>query len=568
MQLLIQMGLIRKLSISIALSSIAIICHAQSVYLPLNGYSSHVLDRMEIKQGRLSTPAEFTTSSKAFKRQSIALYVDSFNTSGIKLSKQDYFNLAYLQTDNFEYTQSDQTKIKKLIWGTPFYKYKASLYAIREKDLTIVLNPVAYLQGGYDAGLGRETYVDQRGVDIRGSIGKHVAFYTQVTNENQLVQSWNLDYYNAYRVLPGEAFLKTAAPGKYNYSNATGYVAIQMGPYFDFQFGHSRNFIGNGYRSLMMSDFSRDHLYGRLNTRIWKINYTNIWGQLYDYTGTSQNRPTRRHYFATTYLNTNLTRNLNIGFFQTISFDRDSGFQNNGYDWQYLNPIIFYKPIENGLNSPDKTILGTDVKYNFARHFSLYGQFVLSELRLGDMLARNGWHGNKFAYQLGIKYIDVVGIQNLDLQLEYNVARPYMYTSFRSANAYVNYNQNMAHPLGANFKEAVMIWRYQPATKWMITSLTLFSQYGNDTNGSNWGKDIRKSYRNLEREYGNTIGQGVKTEQLTTNILVSYMLWHNLFIDAQVTYRKTTSALPLFANETFWGAITVRLNLNQRVAHY
>ncbi|MCU0442123.1 MAG: hypothetical protein MUE96_06970 [Bacteroidia bacterium] len=546
----------------------ALYAQSQSVYMPLNSYGAHVLDRMEIKQGRLSTPAEFMTGAKAYKRKSIALYVDSLNTSGIKLSKQDYFNLSFLQTDNFEYTNAEHTQSKKPIWKTPLYKYKASLYAIRVPDLTLVFNPVAYLQAGYDQDLGKQTFVNGRGLDIRGTIGKNVAFYTQVTDEIQQVQSWNLDYYNAYRVLPGEAFLKTTAPGEYNYINATGYVAIQMGKYFDFQFGHGRNFIGNGYRSLMMSDFSRDHLFGRLNTRIWKINYSNIWGELYDYTGTSQNRPTRRHYFATTYLNTNITRKLNIGLFQTISFDRDSGFQNNGYDWQYLNPIIFYKPIENGLNSPDKTILGADFKYNFARHFSLYGQFLLSELRVGDMLARNGWHGNKYAYQAGIKYIDVVGIQNLDLQLEYNVARPYMYTSFRAANAYVNYNQNMAHPMGANFKEGVMIWRYQPAPKWMLTSLTIMSLVGNDTNNSNWGRDIRKSYRNLEREYGNTIGQGVRTEQVITNLVLSYMFWHNMFIEGQITYRKTTSALPQFANQTLWGGITLRINMNQRVAHY
>lgn len=539
----------------------------QSAYIPLNTYSFHVLDRMEIKQGRLSTPQEFTTTTRVFKREAIAQYLEEYDTSVTHLSKQDYFNLNYLINDNFEYNSSLSTLSKRTIFNSALYEHKAALFDINEQDFKLVINPVMYIQPAYDKTLG-VSYLSNVGFELRGKVGNNIAFYTQYSDENNRLSSWNQDFYSQYNVISGAAFIKTSDKRTFNYWQASGYAVLQAGKYFDIQLGHGRNFFGNGFRSLMMSDFSRDHLFLRVNTRVWKIHYSNIWGQHYDYVRPSQSVLPKRHYFATTHASINLTSKLNIGLFQTISFQRDSGYSNGGFDAQYLNPIIFYKPIENGLNSPDKAILGADFKYNFAKHFSFYGQFVISEMVFGQFFSGNGWSGNKNAYQLGLKYIDVFNVKNLDFQIEYNQARPYMYTSFNRLNAYVNFNQNVAHPLGANFRECIGIVRFQPTEKVMLKGLFIYSMYGNDTNNSNWGRDIRLSYKNVERQFGNVIGQGVKTQQLTADVSASYMFRHNMFIDLQFVYRKTVSDLVLFERNTIWIGMALRINIAQRYCHY
>ncbi len=541
---------------------------AQSSYVPLGSMSMHLLDRFEIKQGRLSTPEEFNTNSKAYKRESIAHYIDSFDITSTKLSKQDYFNLAYLQADNFEYSSSESTRTQKSLWNTGIYKHRAALGDVTGNNYAFIINPVAHQKFEYDKHFGQILWLNNRGVEIRGKIGNSFSFYTQVSDVQQMSNTWDREFYHADSVIPGQAFLKTTDGVNFDYWAASGYAAWQAGKYFDIQFGHARNFIGNGYRSLMMSDFSRDNLFLRVNTRVWKINYTNIWGQMYDYVVPGQRRLPKRHYYATTYANINITKRFNLGLFQTISFQRDSGYGNPGYDAQYLNPIIFYKPIENGLNSPDKTIIGFDMKYNFAKHFSLYSQVVLSEFIFGNLISNNGWAGNKAGVQIGLKYIDVFGVSNLDLQLEHNRVRPYMYTSFEPKNAYVNYNQNMAHPLGANFKEHIAIVRYQPTTKTFITLQGIYSTYGNDDDTSNWGKDIRKPYYTYEKEYGNTIGQGITTHMLIADLMISYMFWHNMFIDLQLTYRNVTSQSTKFESNTINPAIAFRWNINTRKCDY
>ncbi|MES2689890.1 MAG: hypothetical protein V4658_05770 [Bacteroidota bacterium] len=542
----------------------------QGTYIPLGTSTIHMLDRFEIKSGRMANPSEFNTTTKAYQRHRIAAYVDSFDVVGAKLSEQDYFNLGYLQNDNFEFSRSESTKSKRSFLG--IYKYKASAYTVKDTDdFTLVMNPVTLLQAGYEtnANGNPQPSINIRGVELRGRIGNKLGFYTYLTDEIVVPNSWVRDFYNTKRVIPGAGFLKAdpdSNPASINSSRGIGYIVYQPIKQMDIQFGHGTNFLGNGYRTFYMSDFSRELLFLRVNTRIWKINYTNIWGQMFDYVSPSQRNKPKRHYFATTYANVNLSRNFNLGLFQTVSFQRDSGYSNGGYDMQYLNPIIFYKPIENGLNSPDKTILGIDFKWDFLRHFQLYGQAVISEFKIDQMLTNKGWFGNKWAVQTGLKYIDVAGVSNLDLQLEMNIARPYMYTSFNPMNAYVNFNQNMAHPLGANFYEYIGVLRYQPFNRLFLKGTGIFAIYGNDTNGSNFGKDIRLSYENLypDNIYGHYITQGIRTTLLTADFTASYMIKHNLFFDVQFLYRRTDSELAEFETQTVFINGTVRWNFAEK----
>jgi len=75
---------------------------------------------------------------------------------------------------------------------------------------------------------------------------------------------------------------------------------------------------------------------------------------------------------------------------------------------------------------------------------------------------KNGYWANKQALQLGLKSIDVLGVPNLDIQGEVNLVRPFVYTSKDNYSSYTHYNQALAHPLGANFKEIIGIVKYQP----------------------------------------------------------------------------------------------------------
>jgi hypothetical protein len=186
-------------------------------------------------------------------------------------------------------------------------------------------------------------------------------------------------------------------------------------------------------------------------------------------------------YFAFHHLSINIGKKLNIGVFESVVFSDSSSFE-----WSYLNPIIFYRAIEQQFGSSDNVILGADFKWNAFKGFSVYGQFVLDEFVLDNIKEGNGWWANKFAIQAGLKYYDAFGVSNLDLQAETNIVRPYTYSHnpIVTANngipygSYTNYMQPIAHPLGANFNEVIGILRYQPLPRLNVTGKIIMATIG------------------------------------------------------------------------------------------
>ena len=48
-----------------------------------------------------------------------------------------------------------------------------------------------------------------------------------------------------------------------------GRISYSPHKYFNFQLGYDKNFIGNGYRSLFLSDWGNSYLFAKINTKIF-----------------------------------------------------------------------------------------------------------------------------------------------------------------------------------------------------------------------------------------------------------------------------------------------------------
>jgi hypothetical protein len=231
----------------------------------------------------------------------------------------------------------------------------------------------------------------------------------------------------------------------------------------------------------------------------------------------------------------NVTKWLNIGLFEAVIFGRKDHF-----DFQYLNPIIFYRHIEGAVGSPDNAVAGFEFKANIAHRLQLYGQFLLDEFVLSQVKNNPTSWVNKWGIQAGLKYIDAFGIHNLDIQLETNRVRPFTYTHSDTISNYTHYNQPLAHPLGANFQEGLAIVRYQPAPRWYLYGQAILYYQGLDSASINFGSNIFRDYRTRNRNEGFKIGSGNKVNVLNAMLQVSYEMRENLFMEAtgQIRYSK------------------------------
>ena len=545
--------------------------HGQSTYVNLNEDIYHQVDRYETKSGEIS-PFHFS-AARPYKRDAVVEYMNYADSLGWFTSASDRFNHAYQTTDSREFGKPKNHFSKKPI-GKGIYQYKSDFLHVNEEEFDLHLSPVFYFGYGKDNLQQEPMYLNTRGFELRSTIDKRIGLYTFVS-ENQM----RLPYYvqqqlNPYRVIPHETLWKRFKTNGADFFQARGYFSFRATKHVDVQFGHDRTFIGNGYRSLIFSDWSPPALFLRTNLKIWKINYIYQLSRLNadiltSPAGTLIKGRYPQKFFAFHQASMNLGKKVNVSLFESVIFSPEDPGTTDYFDLGYLNPVIFYRSVEQQFGSPDNVIVGTDFKWLVTKGFSVYGQFTLDEFVLNKLLAGEGWWGNKFALQGGIKATDLFGIPNLDLQLEGNLARPYTYSQSGKYLSYSHYRQPLAHPLGANFKEVVGILRYQPAPGLVITGKGILYSTGKDGENENWGGDILKE-NDLNRagNTGNTIGQGQQTRVLFADLSASWMIKHNLFIDLRQTIRRSSSDLADLDNSSSLSSIALRMNIAARTYEY
>jgi hypothetical protein len=536
---------------------------SQSTYLPLDSKHQTFIERIEIKAQTDST-LNFS-SIQPYNRQFLT---DAFskieNAKIVSIDKVDQYNLKSFMMGNKEWSSSlSALTLSKRNPLKRFYTTPVNFFETNQSDFFLAVNPILYFQYGQDKGYDKRLIVNSRGVSVRGLIGGKVGFASQITDNQErgplFFQEKILN--NGWRALPGVGFFKDFKDDVTinDYFDARGYFTFNATGYIDVQFGFDKNFIGNGYRSLFLSDWGNSYLFAKFNTRIWKFNYQNLYMELMPQFKKEGDTLLNRKYAAIHHLSINVTPRLNIGFFEGIVFSRK-----NHFDYAYLNPIIFYRHIEGNAGSPDNALAGLDFKWNAFKRTQFYGQFLLDEFILSKIKSEPGNWTNKFAIQLGAKYIDAFGIRHLDLQAEANRVRPFTYSHSDSVSNYTHYNQPLAHPLGANFQEFIVIANYQPYPRLNINTKFIHYYKGIDSTGTNFGGNIFKSYNSRNGDNGFMLANGNKVT--CTNIIfnLSYEMKQNLFFDFGIINRNfhNTKANNTVSTTIYQAAL--RLNIGRR----
>lgn len=544
----------RKHLITGYLLLISFLAGAQGTYIPIGSEVNHYVERLEIKTGLVKG---FHTVNKPYDRKMVVDYInglDSLSDMDVDdLTKVDKQNLEYIYKDNFEFddTHTEMTENPKLkfLWTHP-----AHFISAKVPHFAFSLDPAIQIRLGGSltdekSSKDKFKYLTSKGFELRGQVDDIIGFYALFLSEQGKFPNYVQDYIRQTGTPPGAGYWKDYKNGGYDYFLAKGYVTITPTKHFHMQFGYDNNFIGDGIRSMFLSDFGANYMFLKLNTNVWKINYQNIFAELTKYYNQKgADKLLTKKYMAMHHLSINVTKNVNLGVFESVVFRRE-----NTFELQYLNPIIFYRSIEQALGSPDNAFIGFDYKINIPKHVQLYGQLLLDEFNFQKEFSTPGksklyslfhprkWWGNKFAAQFGIKYIDAFGVDHLDLQFEANIARPYTYSHYDTITSWTHYNQPLAHPLGANFKELIFQVKYQPMQKFYLSSRFIYDNKGEDNDTTNWGGNPMKVYGTFEREYGNTTGQGVNAKTFYVDLVATYEPWHNIFVDFTYVYRKKKS---------------------------
>lgn len=475
---------------------------------------------------------------------------------------------------NFEEHNQSLMKPQKTWLGRKWWN--EHMFIMKGENYWITLDPGVDVQLGKDFDDNINTYNNTRILYTQGGIGKNLSFFGAIFES----QGRFAGYMNRYiesippsggnpGIVPGMGVAKDFKTDGYDYPVGLGYISYSPSKHFNLQFGHGKTFLGDGYRSLLSSDNASPYPYFRINSKIWKIKYTNTWMSLRDVRKeVAPQGSFRTKYMANHYLSLNLTKRLNLGFFESVIWQNDN---DRGFDMNYMNPVIFYRAIEFATGPRGgNAMIGLTAKYKFSDQINVYGQWGIDEFSSINVFKGDKSWKNKHAYQLGIKYYDALGVHGLMMQAEYNRVRPYTYSHNTIILNYGHMNQSMAHTLGANFTEFIGIVRYQNG-RFYGDAKAVVATRGFDFNTAddslNYGSDIYRSEReDRPWELGNKTGQGNKTKFFHGEMQLGYIInpANNFKFYGSVIYRNfdpMVETAKVFENSTTWLSLGIRTEL-------
>lgn len=284
------------------------------------------------------------------------------------------------------------------------------------------------------------------------------------------------------------------------------YINYRPADYLLFSFGKGKKQVGEGVRPVILSALNSGMYYFDLRVDVRNFCYVfsvNGGKNLDSKLRQNMTKWTVYHLFSW-----NAAKWLSLGGFEAVNLVRRDSLGNSRFvDLHYINPLVFTRPVEYSLGSPDNELMGVFGKLKFFKQ-TLFAQAVIDEFKIKEVQAGTGWWANKYAIQGGVKGFFTEGIlKNFSYLLEADYIRPYMYSHDDANNSYSIFNQPFANPYGANLKECLARIKY--SVKEFSASLTVdYVEQGRDFDKYSYGGNVLRSYNTRHHEYDNSVGQG------------------------------------------------------------
>jgi hypothetical protein len=396
------------------------------------------------------------------------------------------------------------------------------------------------------------------GVNYTGTIAHKLkvqaGYHVDVLRQPSYLQA----YTDSTRMIAGSGYARKAGNLVYAHVPILR-VGGNVGKYINLEAGNSRHFWGEGHRSLILGDAGMPLPYFRFTGTFSKFQLTGLWLRMRDISQGESLRNAKVKYAAMHSLEWNVSRRFRFALYEMVTWQARDTTSARTLELNYLNPLVFFRPVEYAQGSADNVLIGASFKWNPWGHMHVYGQMILDEFLLREVRANNGWWANKYGGQLGITWYNLVPY--LHLQMEANVVRPFTYTHESVLQAWGQMNQPLAHPLGSNFAEGVFTLRYE-REKMSVQEHTVAAFFGRDemvrtgntTTYANYGGNIFRSYRSPFQTFGNNLLQGDLHKMIFHELTVAYKFSENRQLEAFAshTFRLEKTSRGNMLNQFLW----------------
>jgi hypothetical protein len=420
--------------------------------------------------------------------------------------------------------------------------FHEDLFIVNYEDFHLYVDPLFNFGYGRSFQENIDLYYNTRGVQIKGVFGKKLYFISSYYETQARFPDYVSEFVGKYEVAPGQGRVKNFKSTAFDYGTPYGLVSYSPNKHFNFQLGFDKHFIGDGYRSLLLSDNAFQSPFFKVYLNYGWFYYQTIFTSFQNMnTDSVLHAPNAWYHGYQTksatfnYAGFRIAKKLELGLFEGVIFEASD--KNSKFNYSSLIPVIFVNTIQYSLSDDNNALIGMTAKYKPINNLNFYGQVMVDNLNVKKLFVK-GYQGNTWGFQLGSKYFNMFGLQNLNLQMEYNQVRPYAYAHQDALQSYTHFNQSLAHPLGANFQEVVgfVNYRYRRLfAEWQCN----YALTGLDTSNTNWGQNVFASQLSATPGYqseNNRIAQGAKTYLFETGIRAYYLFNPKTNLQFEVGY--------------------------------
>ncbi|WP_412062301.1 hypothetical protein [Rubrivirga sp. IMCC45206] len=378
-------------------------------------------------------------------------------------------------------------------------------------------------------------YRNTRGARAAGHLGR-LYFETRATENQRVPLVFARDSIRA--TAPGLGFVKGLGDDGYDYLEATGAVGYRD-RFVDVRLARDRNDWGAGIGTLFLSAHSAAYDHLRIAAAAGPVRYTMAVARLTtpdrDPRGNDTVLPSKYaafHRFSVAF------GRVQLDAFEAVVFHDDTLRGNRrGLELGYLNPVIFFRPVESELGSGDNALLGAGISVR-GRGVRSYLQVLLDEFRAAGFF--DDVHTNKWGLLAGVHTVDL-GLAGLEARAEYARMRPYLWGHRTESSAYVHYNDVLGHDAGPNADRATLALRYRPDVRTTASLSVARTRRGRDPEGVYVGADPRVSYITRRDDVAPTF-VGVRQTAWDVQAVLSRELLPRLAVDLAATLRTLDDA--------------------------
>ena len=393
-----------------------------------------------------------------------------------------------------------------------------------------------------------KTYINTRGYDFSGNIGDKFYFQTDLFENQAAFPGYVDSFVRASRVIPMQSRYKKFEDNEFDFSYSSAKLIYTPNKHLLFNLGYGTNSIGEGYRSLLLSDYNTNYPYFRTAITFGKFQYSVMYSQYIADNDVSIYAAGFPRKWGQTYLiDWRATKKLNIGIFNSVVSSMENENRDKELGFTHFSPIIFLHSSESPSGVKSNNIYGLNVKYTIIPTVDAYAQFML------DNTGSTAWE-NRYGWQIGVRAGNLFKVNGLNAQVEFNTVRPYSYAADTITTVYAHNNQSLTHPLGANFKEGIFIADYY-YKRWYFRLQGMTARYGNDSSATvNFGRNINKPLYTHSTEDNVSTGQGVNTKLYYGDIKLAYILNRktNLRLETGAVFRNEKNNLVEYSDIHFY----------------